>query len=475
MISGLSERLLQAILAKGKLYLVGGSLRDRLIHPDLEPKDADLLVTGIPLEELTRILEPFGKVDLVGRSFGVLKFTPDSRPDNPQPVTLDISLPRKESSTGVGHKDFAVDYDPGLAVESDLGRRDFTINAMAYPITKEMGNGKWGMGSEAELIDPFHGREDLKERLIRVVHPKAFEEDPLRMLRAVQFAARFEFAIEEGTFKAMKRDARKIATVSPERVQGELAKLLTKADKPSIGLFLMQRSGLMKEVLPELEEGVGTDQPGGYHAHDVFKHTLMSVDASPKALIPRLAALFHDVAKPRTREVYDQGATFYGHDKMGALLAEQALTRLKYSNEVIDKVTRLVSAHMFQAPETERGLRRLIRKVGEDQIFTLLDLRRADIVAQGKGGTSADVDEFERIIREEMAKKPPLSTRDLVIDGKDVMQEFSLTPGPLVGKVLNHLLEAVLDEPGLNQREVLLGLAKRYLEEHKKEKFKVST
>jgi tRNA nucleotidyltransferase (CCA-adding enzyme) len=463
-ISGLPEGVLQAILAKGKLYLVGGSLRDWLIHPDIEPKDADLLVTGIPLEDLTRTLEPFGRVDVVGRSFGVLKFSPHPSDLIPQPATLDISLPRKEASTGVGHKDFTVDYDHNLPVEADLGRRDFTINAMAYPITGKTGDGRRKTINETALIDPYHGREDLKDKLIRIVNPTAFEEDPLRMLRAVQFAARFEFAIEEGTFRAMKRDSRLIATVSPERVQEELAKLLTKADKPSIGLFLMQRSGLMKEALPELEEGVGTDQPGGYHAHDVFKHTLMAVDASPKALIPRLAALFHDIAKPRTREVYDGGATFYGHDKMGAEITEGALSRLKYSNEVVDRVVRLVSAHMFQAPETEKGLRRLIRKVGEDQIFTLLDLRRADIVAQGKGGSSKDVDEFEKIIREEMAKKPPLSTRDLAINGDDIMSEFGLAPGPLVGRVLNHLLEAVLDEPGLNQRETLIRLARQFLE-----------
>ena len=468
MIAGLSQDLLKAILAKGKLYLVGGSVRDRLIHPDLEPKDSDLLVTGIPLENLIQILEPLGRVDLVGRSFGVLKFTPHPSDLTPQPATLDISLPRKEASTGVGHKDFTVDYDHNLPVEADLGRRDFTINALAYPLDEETVKGERLKVKETTLIDPYRGREDLKDNLIRLVIPTAFEEDPLRMLRAVQFAARFEFAIEEGTFRAMKRDSRLIATVSPERVQEELAKLLTKADKPSIGLFLMQRSGLLREVLPELEEGVGCDQPGGYHAHDVFKHTLMSVDASPKALIPRLAALFHDVAKPRTREVYDGGATFYGHDKMGAEITEGALSRLKYSNEVIDKVTRLVSVHMFQAPETERGLRRLIRKVGEDQIFTLLDLRRADIVAQGKGGSSKDVDEFEKIIREELAKKPPLSTRDLAINGKDVMQEFGLAPGPLVGKVLNHLLEAVLDEPGLNQRETLTRLARQFLETQEK-------
>jgi tRNA nucleotidyltransferase (CCA-adding enzyme) len=464
LISGLHEGLLQAILAKGKLYLVGGSVRDRLIHPDIEPKDADLLVTGIPLEDLTRTLEPFGRVDLVGRSFGVLKFTMHPSDLIPQPATLDISLPRKEASTGVGHKDFSVDHDPNLPLEADLGRRDFTINAMAYPLDERTVQGSGFKVQEESLMDPFGGREDLREKLIRLVNPNAFEEDPLRMLRAVQFAARFEFAIEEGTFRVMRQHARLIATVSPERIQEELAKLLTKADKPSIGLFLMQRSGLLREVLPELEEAVGCDQPGGYHAHDVFKHTLMAVDASPKALIPRLAALFHDVAKPRTREVYDGGATFYGHDKMGAEITEGALSRLKYSNEVIDRVVRLVSAHMFQGPETEKGLRRLIRKVGEDQIFTLLDLRRADIVAQGKGGSSKDVDEFEKIIREEMARKPPLSTRDLAINGNDIIGEFGLAPGPLVGKVLNHLLEAVLDEPGLNQRETLIRLTREFLE-----------
>lgn len=463
MISGLSESLLKAILTRGKLFLVGGSVRDRLIHPDNEPKDADLLVTGISLEELTGILEPFGRVDLVGRSFGVLKFTPHPSSLAPEPLTLDISLPRKEASTGVGHKEFAVDFDPFLPVEADLGRRDFTINAMAWPITETAFNVQRLTFNEVSLIDPFHGQEDLKQGLIRLVNPRAFEEDPLRMLRAVQFAARFEYAIEEGTFKAMQRSARLIATVSPERIQDELSKLLLKAERPSIGLFLMQRSGLMKEVLPELEEGVGCDQPGGYHAHDVFKHTLLCVDASPKALVPRLAALFHDVAKPRTREVYDGGATFYGHDKMSAEMAGQAMARLKYPHEVIDKVTRLVSAHMFQGPETEKGLRRLIRKVGEDQIFLLLDLRRADIVAQGKGGTTADVDAFEKIIREELERKPPLSTRDLAVDGNDIMKEFGLTPGPVVGQVLNHLLEAVLDEPGVNQRERLLAIAREFI------------
>jgi tRNA nucleotidyltransferase (CCA-adding enzyme) len=463
MIAGLSSDFLKAILARGELFLVGGSVRDRLIHPDNEPKDADLLVTGIPLEDLTGILEPFGRVDLVGRSFGVLKFTPSPYTQHPTPNTLDISLPRKEASTGVGHKEFAVEFDPNLPVEADLGRRDFTINAMAYPITENTLNVERLTFNAVGLIDPYHGRDDLRERLIRLVNPKAFEEDPLRMLRAVQFAARFEYAIEGETFRAMQRNARLITTVSPERIQEELSKLFLKAERPSIGLFLMQRSGLMKEVLPELEEGVGCDQPGGYHVHDVFKHTLLTVDASPKALVPRLAALFHDVAKPRTREVYDGGATFYGHDRMGAEMAEKALTRLKYPNEVIDKVIRLVSAHMFQGPETEKGLRRLIRKVGEDQIFLLLDLRRADIIAQGRGGTTRDVDSFEKIIREEMAKKPPLSTRDLAIDGNDVMEEFGLPPGPVVGQVLNHLLELVLDEPGVNQREALIRMAREYL------------
>lgn len=471
MYSGLNEEIIAKILEHGNLYEVGGAVRDRLLHPEIEPKDIDYLVTGVPLNDLVTILSPFGRVDLVGKSFGVIKFTPSQRfTGGGESVTYDIALPRKEISTGKGHRDFQVEFsaeggsasggDHRISVEEDLGRRDFTINAMALSL---MRNAECGMRRADMLIDPFGGRQDLEERIIRLVNPNAFEEDPLRMLRAVQFAARFEFSIEEKTFKQMKSQASLIQSISPERIQEELNKMLLKANRPSIGFWLMKESGLLKEILPELQEGVGISQPGGYHRYDVFEHSIIMTDESPKDLVLRLAALLHDVAKPRTKVLTLEGATFYGHERQGVEMAKSVLQRLRYSNEVTEKVLILVKKHMFSVPETDKGLRRLIRRVGEEGIFQLLELRRADVKAQGMGGSLEYIDTFEKIIREELAKKPPLSVKDLAINGYDVMQEFNLPSGPIIGKILNHLLAKVLENPKLNNKEELFKAARKFV------------
>ncbi|MGH8004504.1 MAG: CCA tRNA nucleotidyltransferase, partial [Limisphaerales bacterium] len=387
----------------------------------------------------------FGYVDLVGRFFGVIKFT-----DKETGVTFDISLPRKEKSTGVGHKDFEVDFDPLLPVETDLGRRDFTINAMALEVAAQ------------KLIDPFSGVADLKAKLIRQVFPQAFEEDPLRMLRAVQFASRFNFEIESKTWEHLCTSVKSIETVAAERIAEELNKLILLSPKPSVGFKLMERSGLLKIILPELAEGVGVTQPGGYHRWEVYEHTLYVVDAAPPKLAVRWAALLHDVAKPRTKVATGEGATFYGHEKLGSKMAKQMLRRLKYSNDFIDQVFLLVDKHMFTTQVTDKGLRRLIRKVGPDLVFDLLDLRRADVVGQGMGGKTDDVDELETRIKAELEKKPPFNVKDLAVTGHDIMENLQIPAGPEVGKVLNYLLEQVLDDPALNEKSSLLKLAKDY-------------
>ena len=448
---GLPEKLVKEILPKGKLYEVGGAVRDFLLSGK-ETEEKDYLVTGIPLEELTALLKPHGKVDLVGKSFGVIKFTPFSKSER---TTYDIALPRKEYSTGPGHRDFEVQFDHTLKVEDDLARRDFTINAIA----KEVATGK--------LLDPFHGQSDLKKKIIRQVFPEAFLEDPLRMLRAVQFAARFEFKIEPETLEALKRNAHLITSVSPERIQDELSKLLSKADKPSIGFRLMQKSGLLLHILPELEACVGVDQPGGWHKYDVFEHTLLTIDHCPKNLIIRLAALFHDINKPQTRVLVGDGATFYGHEIIGARTAEKIMSRLRYSNEIMNTVHLLVEKHMFTTNVTDKGLRRLIKKA-EGRIFDLLELRKADIIAQGRGDAGVrEIEEFEKLVREEIARKPPFGLQDLKVDGNIIMEKFKLSPGPAIGKVLNHLLEKVLDDPDFNQEDLLLQEAQAYLQSQK--------
>ncbi|MEA2030155.1 MAG: HD domain-containing protein [candidate division Zixibacteria bacterium] len=443
----LSQEVVEAILEKGRIYEVGGVVRDRMMGRSEADHDRDYLVTGIPFEDIVRILSPHGKVSLVGRSFGVIKFT---KFFSNQPVTFDISLPRTEHSTGISHKDFDVRYNPSLSIEEDLVRRDFTVNAMAWSLDND------------ELVDPLSGRIDLETRQLRMVYPESFLDDPLRMMRAVQFAARFEFTIENKTYSALCKNAHLIETVSKERVAEELNKLLTLAGKPSIGFHLMESTGLLKFVLPELQLCVGINQPGGYHKYDVFEHILHTVDACPPKLSLRLAAAFHDINKPQTKRIISNGATFYGHETHSARTALNVMKRLRYSHDLADKVATLVERHMFTTDVSPKGLRRLVKRVGVPLIFDLLDLRRADVVAQGMGGTTEDVDQFEKDIREELNNKPPFSLRDLAINGDDIMQLFEIEPSHTVGLILDHLLEHVLDHPEFNTVDKLKEIAMEF-------------
>lgn len=453
----MKDEIVQEIVREGRLFEVGGCVRDSLMGRACDLKDRDYLVTGIPLERLEQILRRHGRVDLVGRSFGVLKFTPFSRArDGQEAVTYDISLPRSEKSTGTAHRDFAVDCDPTLPVEVDLGRRDFSINALARNL------------SSLEIIDPFGGRADIDRGLIRMVSDQSFADDPLRMLRAIQFAARFEFTIEPRTLEAIREKASLVATVSAERIAEELNKMFVRARRPSIGLDLMRKTGLLAHLLPELETAIGCDQPGGYHAYDVFEHTLRIVDACPPRLRLRLAALFHDITKPEHRRLTETGATFYGHERTGAETARAVLRRLRYPNDLVREVGLLVDRHMFTTEVGPKGLRRFIRRVGKELIADLMELRRADIVAQGMGGTVDDVDAFEKAIGEEIERKPPFGRSDLALNGRDLQEILELSPSPFIGELLDYLLEKVLDIPEDNTYEVLARYAREYAEMKKK-------
>ncbi len=442
----LPENLISKINSGGRLYEVGGSVRDSLIHPEIEFKDRDYLVTGIEIDDLMSILRQFGRVDIVGKSFGVIKFTLRGGGE-----TSDFAIPRTEKSTGQAHRDFAVDYDPHLPLEIDLKRRDFTINAMA----REIPSGK--------IIDPYAGQVDLADKLIRIVFPEAIGEDPLRILRGAQFAARFEFRIEEETLREMSRNASLIDSVSPERIAEELNKMLLWADKPSIGFRYLLEIGILQRIMPYLAHCAGVAQPGGYHRWDVFDHTMVCVDNAPRKLNIRLAALFHDLGKPPTRELTDNGATFYGHDRLSTRMAGRIMKELRYSNDLIDQVSILVSKHMYSDQAGDKGVRRLIRNVGQDLIFDLLDLRRADIIAQGMGQDPAEVDDFENRIKSEIAKKAPFGLKDLAVGGEDIKSEFGIPEGPLVGLILYGLLEIVLDDPSQNSRGILLKAGKEIL------------
>jgi tRNA nucleotidyltransferase (CCA-adding enzyme) len=454
-----SSKYANALIGAGaELYEVGGPVRDRLMNR--EPKDHDLLCCSLSVDKVKSILAPLGRVALVGKSFGVIKFRSDEAPDS----EIDIALPRRELSTGSGHRDFDVDFDPNLPIEDDLGRRDFTINAMAMRVPT------------GEIIDLFGGQEDLKAKVLRQVFPKAFEEDPLRLLRGVQFAARFGLTIEPKTWDSMVRNAHLIETVSGERISEELMKLML-APKPSVGINLMAECGLLKYVLPELEaiRGVEQDkQPGD----DVYAHTMRVLDAARGDEIiehpgePELlfAALFHDTGKAKTAQFHapSKRVVFFGHQVVSAKLARRWMGRMKLASCGINvqRVQKLIENHMFEtkAHYTDKAIRRFVAKIGKELIFKLMDLRIADNRGGKHPSGTKGVARLRTRIRKELAKKPPFGAGDLAINGHDLM-ELGIPEGRELGRVLGELVEVVLDDPEHNTREHLLALAGQMMQE----------
>ena len=430
--------------AGGHVYEVGGAVRDAIIAERegvaLEPKDRDYVVTGIPIEDLIKLLKTIGEVDLVGKSFGVLKFRPDGKKD-----VYDIALPRIEVSTGEGHRDFNVNFDHNLSIEEDLVRRDFTINALAVDL------------DSGETINPYNGIADIDNKIIRIVFPDAFKEDPLRLLRAVQFAARFKFRIDRETFYAMKADAHGIDHISGERIFIEIEKIMVKAEFPSIAFKLMKDTGLLRRIFPELQNCVGVAQPAKFHSQDVFGHILHAVDSVPSTkLHVRMAALFHDIAKPETRSDDNGEIHFINHEHQAKKHIHAVLNRWRAPGDLIDKVNNLVWNHMFDATfdMSRRAIRRLINRVGEDLIHDLIDLRIGDRLASGKAFLSmGKIGRMREIVEEELAE-PAFSVKHLAIDGHDLI-EMNLKPGPVFKEILNSLLEMVMDDPSLNEKEKL--------------------
>jgi tRNA nucleotidyltransferase (CCA-adding enzyme) len=446
----LPSHLQDIIMKGGEVYEVGGPIRDRLLGRPT--KDNDILVRHLSIKQLSTILKKHGEVILVGKSFGILKFRSKEAPH----IEYDIALPRKERSTGVGHRDFEISFDPELPVEEDLKRRDFTINAMAFEYTSD------------SLIDPFGGCADLRKRLLRQVQANSFVEDPLRLLRAVQFAARMNLTIEEKTWQSMKQHASLIESVSPERITLEIAKLLL-APKPSIGFCIMRDTGLLRYVFPELHETVGVEQGRKLKNDDVFLHTMRVLDATrdDEAISNScdmelmLAALFHDIGKPQTKRFNKkkEHVTFFGHNTVSRRLAEKRMRQLKMTTLGIKlkNVGDLIEHHMFQAKSffTEKAIRRFIRSIGEDLVLKLIDLRIAD----NRGGKYPEgirgVQRLRKRVAEELESKPAIAVSDLAISGHDLM-ELGISEGPEMGHILRNLLEVVIDNPEKNQKDTLL-------------------
>lgn len=418
-------------------YIVGGCLRDMLIGR--EPSDYDITTDARP-DEISQTFTEYTTVE-VGKRFGTIAVvTPEG--------TVEVTTFRTDGEYIDGRRPEEVYFSKNL--KEDLSRRDFTINAMAY-------NKKEG------LIDYYNGIKDIKEKIIKTVgNPEdRFKEDYLRILRGVRFATQLEFNMEENTYKACKTYGKNLVNISVERIREELFKMLL-SKKPSYGIRLLKDLDIIPIILPELEKSIDFNQHNPHHDKDVFNHILCVLDRTSPLLHLRLAALFHDIGKPYTLTIDDKGVGhFYGHDKVGAKMAREILNRLKAPKELIGKVFILIDKHMTQhANFGEKGLKRLLAKVGEEDIFILLELQKSDRLCSNKDANIDNLSKREEKIKDILEKKEAYEKNQLAINGKDVI-ELGYPQGKKIGEILDYLLEKVLEKPELNEKEKLIEIIKK--------------
>lgn len=448
MIPPIIKQIAQKLEKRGfKVYLVGGCVRDLLMKR--KPKDWDFTTNAQP-EEIQKI---FPK-SFYENKFGTVTVITDSQEENLK--TIEITPFRLEGKyTDKRHPD---EIKFAKTLEEDLARRDFTINAIALKIEKK-----------PKIIDPFDGQKDLERKIIRTVgNPEErFNEDALRLIRAVRFACELKFQIEEKTKEAIRKLAFLINFISKERIRDEFIKIIMSEEAP-LGINYLKDLGLLNHFLPELLEGtevIGVTKKLKshikYESLTVFEHLLKTLDYAVKNnfnLETRLAALFHDIAKPRTKTGEGLEASFKGHELLGAKMTSKILTRLRFPKKSIEKVALLVRWHFFFYDidkVTEAGVRRLIRRVGQENIADLLSLREADRAGSGLPKISSYRLRHLRYMIEKVSRDP-LEPKMLVVRGEEVMKILNIPPGPKVGWVLNILLEEVLDDPSKNKKEYLI-------------------
>jgi tRNA nucleotidyltransferase (CCA-adding enzyme) len=420
-------------------WLVGGCVRDLLMgRPHT---DWDLATNALP-EEVMKI---FPRTIPTGIDHGTVTVMVGKEP-------IEVTTLRGEGAYSDGRRPDSVEFVDDL--EQDLARRDFTVNAIAVdPL-------------DLSVIDPFGGQRDIEAKRLRAVGDARarFSEDGLRVLRAARFAATLEFEIDAETFDAISPTLDTFRKVSPERVRDEWVKTM-KARRPSRAFDVMRRGGILGVTCPELLLGVGMEQ-NRFHAYDVFGHAMECMDACTGDPILRIAALLHDVGKPATRAMSEKthDYTFYDHERVGAEIAEPICQRLRFSNEDRSRITSLVRHHLFHYSDawSDATVRRWIRRVGKERVEDLYVLNEADVRAKGKDATDdlAALAGLRAHVERVLLLGAALSTRELRVNGHDLMQTFSRPPGPWLKRVLEALLEAVTNDPSLNERESLLRLAR---------------
>lgn len=453
----------------GQVYVVGGAVRDAILGK--EPHDLDLMVRGLPGQDVNHILRSLrGQVKLTGSDFGVFRY----REGNSE---VEIALPRRERSIGEGHRDFDVQTDHTMKPEEDLYRRDFTANAMAVDL------------STGQLVDPFGGANDIGSGTLRTIGEHTFREDPLRVVRALVAHAKHGLVPDAATRDQMQRYAAGLKHLPAERVQAELDKLMAAAD-PASAIRLAHDTGTLGHFLPEVEDTFGYDQKNPHHAHDLGTH-LLEVLGGMQQLTDdpdmRMAALLHDIGKPASawwhpehgkqkfyqfkadRDIVgpDGRAISKGqivgqdHWAVGADMARDRLRALKYPTDRISRIGSIIDGHMFPNFDTPKAARKFLNKYGE-HADDLLTFRQADRGGKGVSqGHLTPVDTQKELVDRVRNAGEPTSTAQLALNGRDLIAA-GFTPGPQMGEILRHLTERVIEDPALNDRDTLLNLAQNY-------------
>lgn len=434
-----------------KAHVVGGCVRDFLRN--VEPRDWDIATSAKPKE----IQQIFPKSFYKNKFFTVTVQT-----ESKKPKLREVEITTYRLETKYTDKRHPEEVKFAKTINEDLARRDFTVNAIAIDIETE------SKKQEVKIIDPFEGQKDLEEKSIKTAGSpeERFSEDALRMMRAVRFAVSLgkDWKIEEKTAEAIKKNSFWLQAISKERVRDEFVKIID-SERATDGVELLRKLDLLKYIVPELEEGYRVSQ-NKHHIYECYEHCLRSLGYAAKKKFNkyvRLAALFHDIGKPRTKRGEGADATFYGHEIVGARMTLQILNRLKFPKKDIERISKLVRYHLFYYHPDEVGessVRRLVRQVGPENMEELLQVRMADRI--GSGVPKAEpykLRHLKYVI--EKVSQDPISTKMLKIDGNDVMKMLGIKQGPRVGQVLDVLLGHVLTDPKNNKKGFLEKETKR--------------
>jgi len=427
-------------------YLVGGCVRDLIMGR--EPKDWDITTNASP----EQIVKLFPKT-VYENKFGTVAVV-NEETENEKLKTVEVTPYRLEAKYSDFRHPDEVKFSNKL--EDDLKRRDFTVNAMA-------------MDSAGNIKDIYQGQKDIKDKTLRTVGDsnERFKEDALRMIRAIRFAVELNFTVSHETMEGIIKNAKLIKNISAERIHDEFEKIIM-SPNPMMGIILLNKFGLLKHFIPELEEGINCDQKGE-HIYDVWEHLLKSLQHATEKGYPlhvKLAALFHDIGKPRTRKLASLTQdrtrtkkiyTFYGHEVVSAKITEKILERLKFPKKITDTIVKLVRYHMFFSdPDqiTLSAVRRLVKNVGPDLVWDLMNIRICDRIGMGRPKEEPyRLRKYESMIEE--AIRAPVSVGMLKMDGNKIMKITKEKAGPRLGWILHTLLEEALDNPDINTEEYL--------------------